>query len=703
MRSMKSSHNHPMKKTSSKKEEEKEGLNIKPVRRKNNTKINYHTNSDIEILWKIENVNNLFSNVNNCIVNCEVNWRIENWKQNLLKTKEYIDKYNKRPSSTDKNKEIKFLGVWVCTQKTNYRPNIEESMERMKDKEIHQLWNEFINDDKYKKYIVIDLNENWKQMLQQTKEYINNNKKLPSIKTNDFKSLKQWITRQKSIYSVNIHQCKYIMKDIEIHQLWTKFINDEMYKKYIIYNIYENWKQILQQVKEYINNNNKLPSSKDKNTKNKFLGSWVQVQKRKYSANIQHSKGITKNTEIHQLWTKFINNEKYKKYIIIYKNENWKQNLQQVKEYIDINNKRPPSTDKHKQIKSLGIWLVHQIRNFENIYKFNCNYIIKDQEIHQLWTEFITNEKYKKYIDLNENWKQNLMKTKEYINVNNKLPSQRNKDKNILFLGHWVGTQQKNYNVNIQQSKRILKDPEIHKLWSDFINDPKYIQYFKKSVKKSVKLDASQEPIQEQKEETEPRSTTLKQTQQSEYQEISKKMATQSSRTTHKMIQEDEQIWHKYHANRDVSFEGYEDQSEIPLNKITAYLETKSSRRLKILDLGCGRNKIQEKFASNDKLSITGYDYVSHNGSQVADIRELPEEDESVDICVFSQSLMGSNWKEYIKEAKRVLRYNGEMIISESVNRFDTIKAYIEEEDLHIKYVENNENKRWFYMYVIND
>lgn len=295
------------------------------------------------------------------------------------------------------------------------------------------------------------------------------------------------------------------------------------------------------------------------------------------------------------------------------------------------------------------------------------------------------------------------MKTKEYIDVNDKYPSQYDKNKEIKTLGMWVSRQKTYYNVNIDGSKFIMKDPEIHQLWSEFINDPKYIQYFKQVVKKSVKLDASQQPNQDQKEETKPRSTTLKQRQQSEYQEISKKMATQSSRTTQKMIQEDEQIWHKYHANRDVSFEGYDDQSEIPLNKITAYLETKSSRRLKILDLGCGRNKIQKKFASNDKLSITGYDYVSYNGSQVADIRELPEEDESVDICVFSQSLMGSNWKEYIKEAKRVLRYNGEMIISESVNRFDTIKEYIEEEELHIKYVENNENNRWFYMYVIND
>ena len=65
---------------------------------------------------------------------------------------------------------------------------------------------------------------------------------------------------------------------------------------------------------------------------------------------------------------------------------------------------------------------------------------------------------------------------------------------------------------------------------------------------------------------------------------------------------------------------------------------------------------------------------------------------------------MGSNWKEYIREAKRVLRYNGEMIISESVNRYDVIKAYIEEEGLHIKKSENNGGEdRWFYMYILND
>ena len=94
---------------------------------------------------------------------------------------------------------------------------------------------------------------------------------------------------------------------------------------------------------------------------------------------------------------------------------------------------------------------------------------------------------------------------------------------------------------------------------------------------------------------------------------------------------------------------------------------------------------------------------MSYNGSIECDISNLQDENESVDICIFSQSLMGSNWKEYINEAIRVLRYNGEMIISESIERYKKIKKYIDEKNLHIKSVENNKKNRWFYMYILND
>ena len=44
---------------------------------------------------------------------------------------------------------------------------------------------------------------------------------------------------------------------------------------------------------------------------------------------------------------------------------------------------------------------------------------------------------------------------------------------------------------------------------------------------------------------------------------------------------------------------------------------------------------------------------------------------------------MELNRREYINEAARVLDYNGEMIISESIERYEIIKIYLEE----LKYI----------------
>ena len=135
-------------------------------------------------------------------------------------------------------------------------------------------------------------------------------------------------------------------------------------------------------------------------------------------------------------------------------------------------------------------------------------------------------------------------------------------------------------------------------------------------------------------------------------------MTIQKSKTTKKMFDENPELWYQYHDKRDFSFRGYDKQEEIPINKIIAYLEMKSNKKLKILDLGCGRNLIKKYFENNKNLEIIGYDHVSYNESIACDISKLPDNNETINICVFSQSLMGSNWKDYILEAFRVLIYN---------------------------------------------
>ena len=160
--------------------------------------------------------------------------------------------------------------------------------------------------------------------------------------------------------------------------------------------------------------------------------------------------------------------------------------------------------------------------------------------------------------------------------------------------------------------------------------------------------------------------------------------STQKSCTTHEKLRSNPAEWHAYHYARDISFQGY-DQTQIPRNRIIVHLANKRKHRLRILDLGCGRNNIAQHFAQNDKdhkFNIQGYDHVIEEGSgarvgNIADI-SAQEDDYSVNICIYSQSLMGSDWREYLKEGHRMLGYNGEFIISEHIKMLDDVRAELE-------------------------
>ena len=71
---------------------------------------------------------------------------MEDWNNQLDKVKQYIDTNDKRPSNHSNDEEIKTLASWISYQQTNYKKNIQI----MSDPEIKQLWQDFINDDKYK-------------------------------------------------------------------------------------------------------------------------------------------------------------------------------------------------------------------------------------------------------------------------------------------------------------------------------------------------------------------------------------------------------------------------------------------------------------------------------------------------------------------------------------------------------------------------
>ena len=143
------------------------------------------------------------------------------WIDKLKMVSDYIDENRKRPSQTDKNKDIKVLGKWISHQQQNYKNN----KTIMKDSNIKKLYETFI--EKYKEYF-LDNNEIWLNNLKLVSDYINKNSKRPSDKdkNKDIKVLGSFLSHQQQNYKNN----EQIMKDSNIRKLYEEFI--EKYKEY---------------------------------------------------------------------------------------------------------------------------------------------------------------------------------------------------------------------------------------------------------------------------------------------------------------------------------------------------------------------------------------------------------------------------------------------------------------------------------------
>jgi superfamily II DNA or RNA helicase len=149
----------------------------------------------------------------------------EFWINTLETLKKYIDDNKKRPSESSKNKKIIQLGQWIQTQRQKYL----NKDKIMKNELIRKKWEEFINDDKYKKYFISN-EEDWINKLEKIKKYIYDNKIRPSIydDNDEIKSYGTWFSNQTKRYKRKI----WIMKNDNIRKKWEEFINDPNYNIY---------------------------------------------------------------------------------------------------------------------------------------------------------------------------------------------------------------------------------------------------------------------------------------------------------------------------------------------------------------------------------------------------------------------------------------------------------------------------------------
>ena len=84
-------------------------------------------------------------------------------------------------------------------------------------------------------------------------------------------------------------------------------------------------------------------------------------------------------------------------------------------------------------------------------------------------------------------------------------------------------------------------------------------------------------------------------------------------------------------------------------------------------DFGCGEAKLAKLLPN----IVHSYDHVAINEKVIAcDIAHTPLKDETLDVAVFSLSLMGLNYSDYLKEAYRTLKDGGSLLIAETLSRW---------------------------------
>lgn len=164
-----------------------------------------------------------------------------------------------------------------------------------------------------------------------------------------------------------------------------------------------------------------------------------------------------------------------------------------------------------------------------------------------------------------------------------------------------------------------------------------------------------------------------------QFSKLNQKMNTENSSTTHARFTKDPEEFLEYHRQ-------YAEQRKtwdiIPYEYWIKRLRSLSENNI-IGDFGCGEAKIGQdpklsgRVKSFDHVSVG--DFTKVTPCDVSDVSEYVKSG-SLNVVVFSLSLMAKNWRDYLKEAHRCLAEYGLIFISETTNQVEERLSDLREE-----------------------
>ena len=367
--------------------------------------------------------------------------------------------------------------------------------------------------------------------------------------------------------------------------------------------------------------------------------------------------------------------------------KNWYDSLEKVKTFIDTHEDTKPRGQGKKaeeSEKQLGKWICTQTQNYKN----NKQIMKTNKEVREKWEEFISDDKYSKhFVSDEEKWYDSLEKVKTFIDTHDdtKPRGQGKKvEESEKQLGYWISHQKQNYKNN----KYIMRtNKEVRQKWEAFISDDKYSKHFKsKQNKKNMS-----KPVVSVSKTTNP--TGLPRP-KSELSDLHQKYKTMTSQNLHNLFKNDKKKWEEYHSISKSNEETFPTDS-IPRNVIINYLENNipSENPKVVADLGCGYAEISQHFKDSKKFTFHNFDHVSTSEFvEERDIENTKLKDYSVNIVILSLAMWGSNCKNYLTEAYRILDEGGTLLIIEPSKRWisnddkneNRMKLWLEESKFNI-------------------
>ena len=148
-----------------------------------------------------------------------------------------------------------------------------------------------------------------------------------------------------------------------------------------------------------------------------------------------------------------------------------------------------------------------------------------------------------------------------------------------------------------------------------------------------------------------------------DFSQMNARIGSSASDTTNRRFNESPDEWYLYHS---LYKEARQSWIEVPYAVIA---ESLSKRPDWIIgDFGCGEALLSTIIPNK----VFNFDHVAINESvEACDMTRTGLADETLDVAVFSLSLMGLNWADYIKEAHRVLRPGGFIEIAEPASKWE--------------------------------